>query len=119
MINLYKPGEGRSKTKTLYPVNKSHTASMNLKIAPDIPLESIQRESHKHSYRQPEEDNKSRSAHKYKKSLILQDTTIHLVKKNSDYYGAKNKDMGMSTERFSKEKIHKRSVDYGATRIKT
>jgi hypothetical protein len=25
----------------------------------------------------------------------------------------------MSTERFSKEKHHKRSVDYGATRIKT
>jgi|JI9StandDraft_2_1071091.scaffolds.fasta_scaffold370211_2 hypothetical protein len=118
MINLYRPSDNRNKNKSLFPVNKSHTASMNLKIAPDVPLESTHRENLKHSYRQNEDDNKSRSSHKYKKSLILQDTTIHLIKKNSDYYGAK-KDTGMSTERFSKEKPHKRSVDYGATRIKT
>ena len=48
----------------------------------------------------------------------MQDTTIHLVKKNSDYYGGKS-NMGMSTERLSKEKLHKRSVDYVANRIKT
>lgn len=50
---------------------------------------------------------------------MLQETTIQLVKKNSEFYGPKNKEMGMSTERFSKEKLHKRSVDYGVTRLKT
>lgn len=43
MINLYKPGEPRNKNKSLYPVNKSHTASMNLKISPDAPTESTHR----------------------------------------------------------------------------
>lgn len=31
MINLYRP-EGRSKSKTMFPVNKSHIASMNIRI---------------------------------------------------------------------------------------
>lgn len=119
MINLYRQTDTRFKNKSLYPANKSHTASMNLKISNDQPLENTQRDPLKHSYRQHEDDSKSRSAHKYKKSLILQDTTIHLIKKNSDYYGVKNKEQGMSTERFSKEKLHKRSVDYGVNRMKT
>ncbi len=37
MINLYKQGELRNKNKSLYPANKSHTASMNLKVNSDIP----------------------------------------------------------------------------------
>lgn len=52
MINLYRPSDNRNKNKSLFPVNKSHTASMNLKIAPDVPLESTHRENLKHSYRQ-------------------------------------------------------------------
>ena len=102
MINLYKPTDLKNKNKLLYPVNKSHTASMNLKLSADIPFEVTHREGLKHSYRQPEDENKSRSKHKYKKSLILQDTSIHLAKKNSDFCGAKHNNMGMSTERFSK-----------------
>lgn len=90
---------------------------MNLKITGDVPLETTHRDHLKHSHRLlPDEHSKSRSAHKYKKSLVLQETTVHLVKKNSDYYA---KGTGMSTERLSKEKTHKRSVDYGASRIKT
>jgi len=119
MINLYRQSDAKAKNKSLYTYNKSHTASMNLKIAADAPSENTYREGHKNSHRQHEEDRKSRSTHKYKKSLILQDTTIHLVKKNSDYYGGKSTNMGMSTERLSKEKLHKRSVDYVANRIKT
>ena len=120
MINLYKQTELRHKNKSLYPINKSHTASMNLRVSTDLPSETLQRDYLKNSYRQPDDESKSRSHHKYKKSLVLQETTIQLVKKNSEYYGPKNKDMvGMSTERFSKEKLHKRSVDYGVTRLKT
>ena len=52
--------------------------------------------------------------HKYKKSLGLQDTTIQLGKKGGGEYYQKGN--GVSTERFSKEKGHKRSVD---GRIKT
>ena len=95
MINLYKQSELRSKNKSLVPANKSHTASMNLKVSTDLPCEP-QRDCLKHSYRQHDDDSKSRSHHKYKKSLILQETAIQLVKKNSEYY-AKNKDIGMST----------------------
>lgn len=43
MINLYRPNENRIKNKSLIPFNKSHTASMNLKITPDVPLDSVQR----------------------------------------------------------------------------
>lgn len=55
MINLYKQGELRNKNKSLYPANKSHTASMNLKVASDIPSESTQRDILKHSYRHPDD----------------------------------------------------------------
>lgn len=116
MINLYRPKENRLQNKSLTPYNKSHTASMNLKITAD-PSESTHRNSHKQSYRN-DSDNKSRSAHKYKKSILLQDTTINLTKKNSDHSRVK-KDIGMSTERLSREKSHKRSVDNEALRIKT
>lgn len=119
MINLYKQTELRQKNKSLYPINKSHTASMNLRVSTDLPAETIQRDYLKNSYRQPDDESKSRSQYKYKKSLVLQETTIQLVKKNSEYYGPKKKDIGLSTERFSKEKLHKRSVDYGVTRLKT
>lgn len=37
MINLYRPTESKTKNKSLYTYNKSHTASMNLKIAVDPP----------------------------------------------------------------------------------
>jgi hypothetical protein len=50
--------------------------------------------------------------------LVLQETTIQLIKKSSEYY-PKNKESEMSTERFSKEKMHKQSIDYGVHRIKT
>jgi hypothetical protein len=33
MINLYKQSDIRTKSKTMFPVNKSHIASMNLKIS--------------------------------------------------------------------------------------
>lgn len=47
----------------------------------------------------------------------MHETTIQLVKKSSEIRG---KDaVGMSTERLSKEHQRKRSIDYGATRIKT
>ena len=99
MINLYrKESEHKNhKNKSLYTYNKSHTASMNLKIPTEQTLETTYRDALKHSYRQPEEDRKSRSTHKYKKSLVLQDTTIQLVKKNSEYYGAKASHIGLST----------------------
>ncbi len=32
MINLYKQSDIRTKPKTMFPVNKSHIASMNLKV---------------------------------------------------------------------------------------
>ena len=36
MINLYRPStDQKAKNKSLYTYNKSHTASMNLKIAAD------------------------------------------------------------------------------------
>lgn len=44
MINLYKQVEPRTKTKTMYPANKSHIASMNLRIATESSFpESTQR----------------------------------------------------------------------------
>lgn len=60
----------------------------------------------------------SKSGHKYKKSLILQETTIQLVKKSSEIY-PKSKDPGMSTERLSKDHHRKRSIDCGTIRVKT
>ena len=39
MINLYRPAEGRSKPKTMFPVNKSHIASMNIRINTEVPLD--------------------------------------------------------------------------------
>jgi len=84
MINLYKQGDGRTKSKTMLTANKSHIASMNLKIATDSYSDFTQREPLRNSTNRPyEDDPKSRSGHKYKKSLILQETTIQLVKKNS------------------------------------
>jgi hypothetical protein len=32
MINLYKQSDIRTKSKTMFPVNKSHIASMNIRI---------------------------------------------------------------------------------------
>ncbi len=120
MINLYKQSDIRTKPKTMFPVNKSHIASMNLKINTEtISPEPVIRQPLKNATNRLQLDNKnSRSGHKYKKSLILQETTIQLVKKNSDIY-SKNKQMGMSTERLSKQNERKRSIDYGVTRIKT
>jgi hypothetical protein len=55
MINLYRPTDHKAKNKSLYTYNKSHTASMNLKIAADAPPENTNREGLKHSYRQHDE----------------------------------------------------------------
>lgn len=55
MINLYKQTELRHKNKSLYPINKSHTASMNLRVSTDLPIETLQRDYLKNSYRQPDE----------------------------------------------------------------
>lgn len=55
MINLYKQNELRQKNKSLYPINKSHTASMNLRVSTDLPAETVQREYIKSSYRQQDD----------------------------------------------------------------
>ena len=55
MINLYKQTELRQKNKSLYPINKSHTASMNLRVSTDLPAETIPRDYLKNSYRQPDD----------------------------------------------------------------
>jgi monomeric isocitrate dehydrogenase len=87
----------------MFPANKSHIASMNLRTTSDPP-------------EAPRQEEKSRSTHKYKKSLILQEATLHLVKRTSDYSRREE----AATERFSKERPHKQSADYGpAQRIRT
>lgn len=44
MINLYKQTDIRTKSKTMFPVNKSHIASMNLRLNTEtITPEPIQR----------------------------------------------------------------------------
>jgi len=63
-------------------------------------------------------DNNTRSSHKYKKSVVLQDTTIQLVKRSTDLY-SKGKEIGMSTERLTKEPRHKRSIDCSSNRLRT
>jgi hypothetical protein len=63
MINLCRQPELRSKNKSMFPANKSHIASMNLRST--IEQGEVLRTVH-------QEDAKSRSTHKYKKSLILQ-----------------------------------------------
>jgi hypothetical protein len=114
MINLYRPSE-RSKPKTMFPVNKSHIASMNIRI--NCEGSEAAREPLRNTTNRLEAEGGSRSAHKYKKSLVLQETTIQLVKRSSDLY-PKAKDIGLSTERF-KEPPHKRSIDCGTNRIRT
>lgn len=116
MINLYRPGEARSKPKSMFPVNKSHIASMNIRINPD-PLAEPTREPLRNTTNRLELDGNPRSAHKYKKSLVLQDTTIQLVKRASDL--PRPKEIGMSTERLPKDLPHKRSIDCGHTRLRT
>lgn len=45
MINLYKQSDLRTKSKTMFPVNKSHIASMNLRLNTEtITPEAIPRE---------------------------------------------------------------------------
>jgi hypothetical protein len=60
MINLCRQNEARIKTKSMFPANKSHIASMNLRTGCD------------HPDVRPAAEEKPRSSHKYKKSLILQ-----------------------------------------------
>jgi len=55
MINLYKQSELRYKNKSLFPINKSHTASMNLRVSTDLPTEPMQRDYFKNSHRQQED----------------------------------------------------------------
>lgn len=90
---------------------------MNIRINCD-PINEPPREPLRNATNRPEVDNNSRSAHKYKKSLVLQDTTIQLVKRNMELY-PKGKEQGMSTERLTKEPRHKRSIDCGPTRLRT
>jgi hypothetical protein len=109
MINLYRPCEGRPKTKTMFPTNKSHIASMHIRVNCDGPPELPRN--------RPDLDANPRSAHKYKKSLLLQDTTIQLVKRASELY-PKVKESGLSTERL-KDPFRKRSIDCSTNRIRT
>ncbi len=93
----------RCKNKSMFPANKSHIASMNLRTSTDHP------DPLRH-------DEKSRSSHKYKKSLILQEATVQLVKRSSEYSRREE----AATERCSKERPHKQSADFGAAqRIRT
>ena len=46
MINLYRQQEHKSKNKTMFPVNKSHIASMNLKVNNDTALQETNHHEH-------------------------------------------------------------------------
>lgn len=112
MINLHKPVEARSKNKTMYPANKSHIASMNLRTSdnPRSPFKNI--------VNIPIEDEpKLRSNNKPKKSLFLQDITVNFEKKNGSYIQFKEEEA--LTERGSKEKGVKHSIDLKKQRMKT
>lgn len=91
----------------MFPANKSHIASMNLRTSTE----------QAEALRNAPPDDKPRSSHKYKKSLILQDATVQLVKRTSEYA---RREETVTTERLSKERPHKQSADYGGgQRIRT
>jgi len=90
MINLNRQGESRGKTKTMYTANKSHIVSMNLRISTDYSPECTQQDLNKNKInRQRDDERHSKSGHKYKKSIILQENTIQLMKKSSANYAAR------------------------------
>jgi len=73
MINLCRQPELRLKNKSMFPANKSHIASMNLRSSAE----------QQDCLRPAPSEEKPRSSHKYKKSLILQEATVQLVKRTS------------------------------------
>ena len=119
MINLYRQSDIRRKGKTLASTSKSHTASMHLRTSTDCAPDDQRRQIPRDSARLTHNDSKSRSTHKYKKSLMLQDTTIQLVKRSSEKQKTCRDQLGMSTDRYSRGKSQKRSVDMGVPRLKT
>lgn len=82
MINLYRHSEHNKphKNKTMFPLNKSHIASMNLKLTTETLHEPSQQHDPMQSKnsRPSQDELKNKSAHKYKKSLILQEHSLNL-----------------------------------------